>query len=383
MHACVFSSYYQITITSYDGTNDYNTYHNYFPGAASNIFLLWKHNGGPVLITRQLSFTMFCAVSPLIAQSFVSSHVNNQDAVNGSSHTNGRSLTQRNVMHGHNESVGTVSELNYNPCLNVTYECPSNKNDAIHFGDTFFSSMNLHRGTAVPFSISAAIQVSIGLLVYVVYLSISCKEKSTKSYKSANQKQPKRQLLLLSLLLMFTFLSSGLDLIFSLLLSLYLRQVLLWTPDDAAYAATTYFMALAAGRVSGIPITKWISPEKYLAVSVILTYCSITTLYVVGNPSPVLVWVCVIATAMSLAVHTPGACSLGNKHMHSNATPSYIVFSRYISGLIIPTLAGYCLSELILIIWITVTLLVIMYVSVWTIVTIPHTMHHKIDKLSL
>ena len=351
-----------------------------FSGGTAHIFRLWQADGGSILLACQFTFMMACSTAPLIAEPFISKMVNHQDL--GSNQTsNGSSW---NALYHTNESVTMVFNYdtdNFNQSVNQWNIAPD-RVTASTSKTYLIESLDivLYRGTVFPYSIVASLQITMCIYISVVYICTVRGTNTMVRYSGSEANQSKINIPLLICLVIFQSLSSGTELTFSLVIFLFVRDILSWSASDAAHVTTVYFMAVASGRALGVPVTKWLSPEAYIGICVLVTYCSATVLLIVGHPSPAWVWVITIIIGLSISMQYSGAFDLGKKHMDMRAsTVGCLTFGRFLGGLLIPALVNYYLTKFILIVWLVGTLLFIVYVVILIIVKFPRNMYNKLQ----
>ena len=364
-------------------------------GGVALLYRVWDTNGGSILLISQLTFTLVSAAAPLIAKPFISDQATTGDFRN-TSHTNvplGVAMNSlqltRNISDYLDEcdssNIGNEFGRNFTD-LNQIVTGTHEKNEMNDVHENFHSEdrntyavktlgLMLHRGTFFPYSISAIVHLVVGLFICVIYLctkSTNANPIDLHMYQESDIR--KRNTPLLVLLMILFCLSAGIDMCFFILTFLYVRDVLSWSVSHAVYASATYFIGLSSGRAIGIPIIRWLSPEVYIGACVLITYCTVTALFVIGNPSQELVLVSIVAIGISMAVKYPGVFAIGHKHMHmSTSATGFLTFSRFLGGLILPTLANYYLSQFVLINWLTVNLLLLSYILIMAIVKVNHT----------
>ena len=359
-------------------------------GGIALLYRVWDTNGGSFFLLSELTFTLVSATAPLIAKPFLSGQDRTGDFRN-TSHTYApvsvaMTYSQQLLRNTSDNLAECASSNNGNEFgrnftdLNQLVTGIHQKNDIKDWEELNTYAVKtlglmLHRGTLFPYSISAIVHLVIGLFICVIYLCT----KSTNAnpidlHIYQNSDIPKRNTPLLVLLMILFCLSAGIDMCFFILTFLYVRDVLTWSVSHAVYASATYFIGLSSGRAIGIPIIRWLSPEVYMGACVLITYCTLTVLFIIGNPSQELVLVSIVAIGISMAVKYPGVFAIGHKHMRmSTSTSGFLTFSRFLGGLILPTLANYYLSQFVLINWLAVNFLLLSYILIMAIVKVNHT----------
>ena len=349
---------------------------------------MWNNSGGSILLLTQLIGTIIAAAAPLIAESYIND-VNDTDASREPSHEFIMIAPRVNTVHITNESISNYNT--YDPCRNGSIAClmtntyqlsNSGRNsnhgnipnitgeDALQLDKTTYQipifGIMLYRGTIFPYSIAAVVQLVISLFIFIVFLTTKSNGTTMYKYSHIEQEAPRCNTPLLILLVMFICVSTGINLTVSLLIFLYVHDILNWSINSAAYISTTYYIALASGRLVGVLITRLVSPKVYLPVCVTVTYVCVTLLFIIGKPSEIWVWAIIVAMGLAMALQYTGVFALGSNHIAMlPSTAAFLTFGKYIGGLVIPTMTGYYLEQLPLVLWLSGTLLLLIIVIIF------------------
>lgn len=347
--------------------------------ATTDAVVVWKHRAGPYMQAIHSLFSVGAIISPFVADPFLAEKISTSHGFNGTCVEDGYSL--HNITLNETENIPLAVGYNNSNC---SFDIGSNKD--------LYGPTRIY----IPFLTATFVCLlasSTYFVVYFIYGNVYNKSLvSSNSTRSVNQKSHflNKKLkvtftLLLSITLTFYMITERCFIGF---LMTFLTTELKWSKTEGSTASSIFWIAFAAGRLSGIAIVKYINISLVLVIffSILTTGATLFLIGVIVNIK-VLVWISigVVGYGMSIIFASVFSWLSENVRRLTGKMASVLFICLSLGTMGAPVLLGYLMDNLtfmwfIYLVLILVCVVFVIYICILIVYKILERRHRVISK---
>lgn len=361
----------------------------YFSAATADVTVIWRHKAGPFMQAIHGIFSVGAIISPFICEPFLARKLPLHDlnttlkyerTTTKSLYDN--SVSMKNTLMNNSNSDDQVVVAELDRSVNDEFDLQ------FTYGRTYIY---------IPYLIATFVcVVAVSLYIILSLLFGNVYEKSTITPVSGNKNVKERKY----------FLSKRMKILFTVLVALSLATYVMgercfigflmtfiitkvgWSKAQGSQANSTFWIAFAAGRLSGILIVKYLRLSLVILVffSLITTGAVLLWSAVVYENTP-LVWVSIAVVGYGMSVIFASMFSWLSENIRrlTGKMASILFIFLSVGAMLIPILEGYLMDKVSQM-WFVYSLLIlsiimtIVFIIVITLFNILQKMHEKSEE---